>query len=173
MENVALGGFDHSKPNENICELNVRLVDCGSITEVTSLTYRSLEVHFGKSWTRSTDVWPWGIILAQLLQAKVDPKSPGMYDSISTATLEDKTRVACDKLAIDFDPVSIQLYAEDKECVKMLLSPRPEQAYMWANEMVEKGVSGEDVQFLVGILTSDPNAHLAVPEILERAYLER
>lgn len=30
MENIALGGFDTSKPNENIRELIVRLADCGS-----------------------------------------------------------------------------------------------------------------------------------------------
>ncbi|KKZ66080.1 hypothetical protein EMCG_08145 [[Emmonsia] crescens] len=177
MENVALGGFDHSKPRENICELIVRLVDCGSITkpstrEVTSLTYRSPEVHFGKSWTQSTDVWSWGIILAQLLQAQVDPKSPGMYDSTSTGTLEDKTKAVRDKLAIDFDLASIPFYAEDKECAEKLPSPQPEEAYMWANDMVEKGVAGEDIQFLVGVLNPDPNARLTVPEILESGYLE-
>lgn len=30
MENVALGGFDHSQPNENIRDLIVRLADCGA-----------------------------------------------------------------------------------------------------------------------------------------------
>ncbi|PGG98582.1 CMGC protein kinase [Blastomyces parvus] len=177
MENVALGGFDHAKPSENIRELIVRLADCGSITkssttEVTSLTYRSPEVHFGKSWTQSTDVWSWGIILAQLLQAKVDLKSLGMYDSISTGTLEEKTKAVRDQLAIDFDLASIPFYAEDKECAKKLPSPQPEEAYMWANEMVEKGVAGEDIQFLVEVLNPDPNARLTVPEILESGYLE-
>jgi hypothetical protein len=30
MENVALGGFDHSQPNENVRDLIVRLADCGA-----------------------------------------------------------------------------------------------------------------------------------------------
>lgn len=90
-----------------------------------------------------------------------------MYDSISTGTLEDKTKAVRDKLAIDFDLASIPFYAEDKECTKILPSPRPEEAYMWANDMVEKGISGEDIQFLVGVLNPDPNARLMAPEILE------
>ena len=77
-----------------------------------------------------------------------------------------------DKLAIDFDLASIPFYAEDKECAKKLPSPRPDEAYMWANDMAEKGVSGEDVQFLVGLLNPDPNERLTVRDILDSGYLE-
>ncbi|KAL3261673.1 hypothetical protein ABHI18_003550 [Aspergillus niger] len=177
MENVALGGFDPSKPNENVRDLIVRLADCGSISkpftrEITSLTYRSPEVHFGKPWSSSTDVWSWGIILAQLLQAQVDFKSPGMYDSIQTGTLADKGNVIRDQLVIDFDLSSVPFYAEDEQCAQFLPTPQLEEAYMWANTMIEKGVSGEDIQFLVEVLNPDPNARLTVREILESGYLE-
>ena len=30
MENIALGGFDRSKPNNNVRDLIVRLADCGA-----------------------------------------------------------------------------------------------------------------------------------------------
>jgi hypothetical protein len=30
MENVALGGFDHTKPNKNVRDVIVRLADCGA-----------------------------------------------------------------------------------------------------------------------------------------------
>lgn len=30
MENVAVSGFDHSKPNENVRDIIVRLADCGA-----------------------------------------------------------------------------------------------------------------------------------------------
>lgn len=43
---------------------------------------------------------------------------------------------------------------------------------MWANEMVEKGVPGEDIQFLVEILNPDPNCRLTAREILESGYLD-
>ncbi|KAJ9195966.1 hypothetical protein DTO164E3_6504 [Paecilomyces variotii] len=177
MENIALGGFDRSKPNGNVRDLIVRLADCGAISrpsvgEITSVTYRSPEVYFGKAWNESTEIWSWGIILAQLLQAQVDFKSPGMYDSISTGSLSEKEKAVRDKLAIDFDLPSVPFYAEDKRCAQILPSPRPEEAYMWANEMVEKGVSGEDIQFVVEVLNPDPNARLTAREILESGYLE-
>ncbi|KAK2768252.1 hypothetical protein FQN54_000104 [Arachnomyces sp. PD_36] len=177
MENVALGGFDRSKPNENVRDLIVRLADCGAISkpstrEITPLTYRSPEVFFGKPWTQSTDVWSWGIILAQLLQAQVDLKSPGMYDSICTGSLEEKTTAVRNKLAIDFDLASVPMYSQDEQCAKLLPPPQPDEAYMWANTMVEKGVAGEDIQFLAGVLNPDPDARLTVREILESGYLE-
>ncbi|GKZ28934.1 hypothetical protein AbraIFM66950_001892 [Aspergillus brasiliensis] len=179
MENVVLGGFDSSKPNEDVRDLIVRLADCGSISkpstrEITSLTYRSPEVHFGKPWTSSTDVWSWGIILAQLLQAHVDFTSPGMYDSdsIGAGTLVEKGATIRDQLAVDFDLSSLPFYAEDEQCARMLPPPRPEEAYMWANDMFEKDVSGEDIQFLVEVLHPDPNARLTVREILESGYLD-
>lgn len=37
--------------------------------------------------------------------------------------------------------------------------------------MVEKGVAGEDVQFLAGVLNPDPEARVTVREILESGYL--
>lgn len=95
-----------------------------------------------------------------------------MYDSICTGTLEEKTKAVRDKLAVDFDLASVPLYAEDEQCAKLLRPAQPEEAYMWANSMVEKGVAGEDIQFLVGVLNPDPNARLTVREILESGYLE-
>ncbi|KAL1851584.1 hypothetical protein Plec18170_006404 [Paecilomyces lecythidis] len=132
MENIALGGFDYSKPNENVRDL----------------------------------------ILVQLLQAQVDFKSPGMYDSFSIGTLGEKEKAIRDKLAIDFDLASVPFYAEDEQCAQVLPPPQPEEAYMWANEMVEKGVPGEDIQFLVEILNPDPNCRLTAREILESGYLD-
>lgn len=85
MENIALGGFDYSKPNENVRDLIVRLAGCGASMytvcsslslltyftvrrpytgEITSITYRSPEVFFGKPWTGNTDIWSWGIIVS-------------------------------------------------------------------------------------------------------------
>jgi hypothetical protein len=81
-------------------------------------------------------------------------------------TLKEKTKVVRDKLAIDFDLASVPLYAEDEQCAKLLPPPQPEEAYMWANNMVEKGVAGEDIRFLVEVLNPDPNARLTVREIL-------
>lgn len=63
-------------------------------------------------------------------------------------------------------------HAEDEQCAKLMPPPQPEEAYMWVNTMFEKGVAGEDIQFLVGVLNPDPNARLTVREILESGYLD-
>ncbi|TQN71775.1 Mitogen-activated protein kinase 8 [Colletotrichum shisoi] len=177
MENVGVGGFDAANPNPNVHEIIVRLMDLGSISlpsdkEITSLTYRSPEVHFGKPWDQSADIWSWGVILAQLLQAAVDFESPGLYDNVTKGTLEEKTRAVRDGLAVDFDLHSVPFYARDERCRALLPPPRPDEAYMWANSMVEKGVSGEDIQFLVEVLHPDPACRLSVREILESGYFE-
>lgn len=107
-----------------------------------------------------------------MLQAQADHRSPGIYDSISTGVLQNKTEAVRNKLAVDFDLASVPFYAKDKDCAGKLPSPQPDEGYMWANEMVEKGVAGEDIQFLVEVLNPDPNARLTVREILESEYLE-
>jgi hypothetical protein len=96
-----------------------------------------------------------------------------MYDSICPETLEDKTQAVRNKLAIDFDPNSVPAYAEDEQCTELLPPPQPEEAYMWANDMFEMGVTSEDIQFLVEVLNPDPNARLNVREILDSRYLDR
>ena len=107
-----------------------------------------------------------------MLQAQVDFKSPGMYDSICTRTSEQKSEAIRDKLAVDFDLSSVPFYAEDDKCAKLLPLAVPDKAYMWANSMVESGIAGEDIQFLVEVLHPDPNARLTAREILDSGYLD-
>ncbi|KAI0532635.1 hypothetical protein GGR58DRAFT_517579 [Xylaria digitata] len=179
MENIGITGFDNDKPNENIREIIVRIADCGSISEpgrreISSLTYRSPEVYFGKPWNQSTDIWSWGIILAQLLLAQVDFTSPGMYDAISTGTLENKTQAARTAMAADFDLFSIPLYVKEEGSSSLLPSgrPGPEDIYMWAVNMSEKGISGEDIQFLVDVLNPRPDVRPTAAEIIQGGYLK-
>ncbi|WQF87056.1 hypothetical protein CDEST_12070 [Colletotrichum destructivum] len=112
------------------------------------------------------------VILAQLLQAAVNFESPGLYDNVTKGTLEEKTQAVRDRLSVDFDLHSVPFYAHDKKCRALLPPPRSDEAYMWANSMVEKGVSGEDIQFLVEVLHPDPAYRLNVREILESSYFE-
>ncbi|KAG7288724.1 hypothetical protein NEMBOFW57_005080 [Staphylotrichum longicolle] len=177
MENVGISGFDNEKPNENPREIKVRLADLGAVSkpgtrEISALTYRSPEVQFGKPWDQSTDVWSWGIILAQLLLAQVDFCSPGMYDSIAVGPLDDRAKTARDAIAVDFDLHSLSLYADDAKSRAMLPPARPEMAYKWAEAMMAKGVPGEDIQFLANTLNPLPKARFTTVEILESGYLD-
>ena len=96
--------------------------------------------------------------LAQLLLAQVDFSSPGMYNSIAVGSLGEKTKAARDAMAVDFDLHSLPLYADDAKSQAMLPPARPEMAYKWANAMMSKGVSREDIQFLANTLNPLPEA---------------
>lgn len=97
-----------------------------------------------------------------------------MYDAISTGTLEDKVQVARKALVADFDLCSVPLYAEDVSSVSLLPDERPgsEDIYMWAVDMSEKGVSGDDIQFLVDILNPRPDVWPTSEEIMRSGYLK-
>lgn len=64
------------------------------------------------------------------------------------------------------------LYAEDPRSRQLLLPPKSDEAYTWASRMMEKGVSGEDIQFLADALNPRPEARLSPAEVLESGYLE-
>ena len=102
----------------------------------------------------------------------MDFRSSGIYDSIQCRNLTEKRDDIRNQLAVDFDLSSLPFYAEEEQCARILPIPQPETAYMWANTMVEKGISHEDIQFLVEVLHPDPNARLTVREILESGYLD-
>ncbi|KAK2732725.1 hypothetical protein FQN57_002479 [Myotisia sp. PD_48] len=178
MENILISGLNHEEPNTDVRKIIVRLADCGSIRTasskdiITSLPYRSPEVHFGKRWAQSTDVWSWGILLAQLLQAQVDFKSPGMYESLYEGSLEEQTVAVRDKLSIDFKLSLVPMYAEDEHTAKLLPPPQPEEAYKWTKNLSKKGVADEDLQFLLRVLHPDPKARLSIREILQSRYLD-
>ncbi|KAK4241399.1 protein kinase [Achaetomium macrosporum] len=173
MENVGVSGFDNEKPNDDPRQIKVRLADLGSISEpgtreISALTYRGPEVHFGKPWDYSTDY-------AQLLLAHVDFKSPGMYDNIDPGSFEEKEekiKAVRDALAIDFELHSLPFYTEDARARELLPPPQAEQAYKWTEDMFDKGIAQEDIQFLANVLNPLPRARDTTVEILESRYLE-
>lgn len=114
------------------------------------------------------------IKLAQLFLAQVDFKSPAMYDAISTGTLEDKVQVVRKAMIADFDLCSVPLYAEDANSASLLpgARPGPEDIYRWAVEMSEKGVSADDIQFIVDILNPRPDVRPTSEEIMRSGYLK-
>ncbi len=95
-----------------------------------------------------------------------------MYDSIAVRALDEKTKAARDAMAVDFDLHSLALYADDAKSQAMLPPPRPEMAYKWAEAMMAKGFSGEDIQFRANTLNPLPGARFTTVEILESGYLK-
>lgn len=110
-----------------------------------------------------------------------------MYDALSKiATPEqDKAQVVRKAMVADFDLCSVPLYAgvpEDANspnspaCSSLLPNgdtrPGPEDIYMWAVEMSNKGISGEDIRFLVDVLNPRPHVRPTSAEIVRSGYLK-
>lgn len=114
------------------------------------------------------------IKLAQFLLAQVNFRLPGMYDAISADTLEDKVQAARKAMVADFDLCSVPLYAEEADSASLLpdVPPESEHIYLWAVEMSEKGVSCDDIQFLVDVLNPRPDVRLTSEEIMRSGYLK-
>jgi hypothetical protein len=95
-----------------------------------------------------------------------------MYDSIAVGSLEEKTKVARDAVAVDVDLHSIPAYAEDPKSRAMLPPAQPDMAYKWAEAMIAKGVAGEDIQLLANALNPVPASRLTTIDILTSGYLK-
>ncbi|KAI0970518.1 hypothetical protein F4678DRAFT_112029 [Xylaria arbuscula] len=178
MENVGITGFDNNKPNEDVRNITVHIASCGSICEpnskpvITCLTYRSPEVYYEKAWGRSTDIWSWGIIFAQLLLAQRDFSSPGMYDAIRTGPYDDVTQVLRERMAGDFDLFSIPFFTEgDPSYLQPLRRPKAIDRHRWIGDLQQKGIELVNVQFLVIVLKPHPEARPTANDILECEYL--
>ncbi|RHZ60779.1 hypothetical protein CDV55_105558 [Aspergillus turcosus] len=185
MENVVLNGLNDTDPATDDVEIplriNVKLADLGSVLapdrgEVTSITYRSPEVYFGKAWTSAIDIWAWGIAYFHLLQAQIDFNSPGIYDSIITGgTLEQKAAIIRACQCHDFDLRSVEYFqdcdfsAVDDHEVKGGLNSGEEH---WTDRLVALGIPEYDVVFLYAVLQPDPTKRMTVDQILETGYLD-
>lgn len=77
-------------------------------------------------------------------------------------------------MVADFDLCSVPLYAKEAHSAALLPNtpPDPENIYMWTVEMNEKGISGDDLQFLVDVLNPRPDVRLNSAEIMMSGYLK-
>ncbi|KAK6062926.1 hypothetical protein SCUP515_12899 [Seiridium cupressi] len=97
---------------------------------------------------------------AQLLLAQVDFASPGMYDVMSSGTLEAKIELARPAMAADFDLHSIPLYRESEPPIPSF------DRHLGPDDIAD------DIQFLVDVLNPRPHIRPTAPEILQTGYLK-
>ncbi|KAF7181448.1 hypothetical protein CNMCM7691_000666 [Aspergillus felis] len=205
MENVLLNGFDNTNPaSDDVAiplRINVKLADLGSVMapdygEVTSITYRSPEVYFGKAWTSAIDIWAWGIAVRNSTALNMmgvlnnGPKSTfnsskrrliyihlvHIYDSvIKEGTLEQKAEMVRACQCHDFDLRSVEYFQDcdfsaiDDRGVKGGLNSGDEH---WTDHLVALGIPEYDVVFLFAVLQPDPTKRMTVDQILETGYLD-
>ncbi len=97
-----------------------------------------------------------------------------MYDAMPAGEPQDKSKgLIRNRTAVDFGLDSVPFYAEDERARELMPSSQPEEAYLWAEKLMEKGLTGDDIQFLVDVLSPVPGARPTPGEILESGYLKK
>jgi protein kinase len=176
-------------PITDTSNIDLRLVSKPSDREITSLTYRSPEVYFKRPWNASTDIWSWGIVVSlkdrqkssetnrqqycHLLEAQIEFEKPGMLDSLRKGTMEEKASAVREAIAHDFALPSVPFYSEHEETKKLLPPANSvDDNDWWGEKLYRKGISPEDLQFLVNVLHPDPSERATAAEIVRSGYLE-
>ncbi|KAK2762324.1 hypothetical protein FQN54_001334 [Arachnomyces sp. PD_36] len=177
MENILVSGFDNEMPGSGkglvtkIADLD--MIEQPSQGRISSITYRSPEVYFGKPWTAATDIWSWGIMYCHLLEAQVDFGKPGMFDSIVKGTLTEKSNAVRAAIAQEFDLHSFDYYTSDPSSRK-LLPPKDEtkqELDHWAVRLYRKGIPEMDIELVHEALRPVPDERPTAIQLLNAGYL--
>ncbi|GME65265.1 hypothetical protein GTA08_BOTSDO11935 [Neofusicoccum parvum] len=133
--------------------------------------YRAPEVHFGKPWTYPAHIWSWSIILTQLLEARADLPSRGIYASSDLhcgySSSPNHTPYSS-ALLHDFALDTIPFYADlnlKRDPARMLM-PR------WNERLRAKGLRDDDVSFLEWLIDPNPETRPTSAQIWESGWLD-
>ncbi|KAL2387730.1 hypothetical protein BDBG_04256 [Blastomyces gilchristii SLH14081] len=151
MENVLVNGFDNKSPGSG-----ERLV-----TKIANLG------------TAATDIWPWGIYL-HLLQAHINFKKPGMFDSLEVeGTLTDKENVIRAAMAQEFSLHAIEYY-NSNPVTRQLLPPKDEtrtEHDHWVVKLFDKNIPEKDIETAPVALNPVPELRPSALDLLKYGYI--
>jgi len=95
---------------------------------------------------------------------------------MSEGTLQEKTDTVRKAMVLDFGLNSLPYYSDSTRHAETsaVADKREsnEDAYLWAERLYQKGVSSEDIEFLVQILNPDPAERWTAAEIVQCGYLD-
>ncbi|KAH9879058.1 hypothetical protein J1614_002493 [Plenodomus biglobosus] len=172
MENILLSNFTPStSSNSSTPDITAKLGDLGIVMSpmrgtVQPLAYRAPEVYFRQEITPAADIWSWGLIYCQLLEAQASFHNTGLYDELlqgnSTSFVQKELSVRR-AIAEDFDLGGMQYY---NGC-GLAVSGR--KGAQW-EELTRKGVQDGDVAFLKWVLNPVPGARPTAGDILKSGW---
>ncbi|KAF2850768.1 kinase-like protein [Plenodomus tracheiphilus IPT5] len=181
MENVLLSNFTPSPPTSTSTspptsttpDITAKLGDLGIVMSpmrgtVQPLAYRAPEVYFLQEITPAADIWSWGLIYCQLLEAQASFHNTGMYDELllgKTTSFVQKELSVRRAIAKDFDLGGVGYY---DGCG---LEGMGRDGGQW-EELRRKGVREEEIGFLKWILNPVPGDRPSAEEILKSAWLD-
>lgn len=174
MQNILLSGFEE-QPNERAVvgdnKITTKLGDLGIVMEpakglVQPIIYRAPEVYFRNEISPAADIWSWGLIYCQLLEAQAAFNKYGIYDELLIGNQGQKERSVERAIAHDFGLGTLDYY---DGCRLPYRDTTHYEGQQW-DKIVEKGVPEKEVQFLKWVLNPVPTDRPSAQDILNSGW---
>lgn len=174
MQNILLSGFEE-QPNERAVvgdsKITTKLGDLGIVMEpakglVQPIIYRAPEVYFRNEISPAADIWSWGLIYCQLLEAQAAFNKYGIYDELLIGNQGQKERSVERAIAHDFGLGTLDYY---DGCRLPYRDNTHYEGQQW-DKIVEKGVPEKEVQFLKWVLNPIPTDRPSAQDILNSGW---
>jgi protein kinase len=171
MQNILLSGFE-SEPNNNETvvdsKITAKLGDLGIVMEpakglVQPIVYRAPEVYFRNEISPAADIWSWGLIYCQLLEAQASFNKWGLYDDLLQGTSQVQQERSVERaIAHDFGLGALDYY---NNCALPYHDRTQHEGQHW-ERLQRKGVSEKEIQFLRWVLNPVPTDRPTAQEVL-------
>ncbi|KAF1947131.1 kinase-like protein [Clathrospora elynae] len=175
MENILVSGFEHkANKDETIVDSNIvaKLGDLGIVMSpvkglVQPIVYRAPEVYFRHEISPAADIWSWGLIYCQLLEAQASFHKCGMYDDLLQGSHVQKERLMERAIAHDFGLGSLDYY---DGCALPYHDRAHREGQHW-DHLRSKGVAEKEIEFLQWVLNPVPTDRPTAQNILDAGWL--
>jgi serine/threonine protein kinase len=176
MQNILVSGFENEPNTTSTVEHNnitAKLGDLGIVMEpakglVQPIVYRAPEVYFRNEISPAADIWSWGLIYCQLLEAQAAFNKYGIYDELLLQTSQvQKERSVERAIAHDFGLGGLNYYRDAPLPYHDRSHPEGKQ---W-DYLRSKGIAEKEIEFLQWVLDPVPTDRPTAQDILDAGWL--
>lgn len=176
MQNILLSGFENEpNANANIGDnrITAKLGDLGIVMEpakglVQPIVYRAPEVYFRNEIDQPADIWSWGVIYCQLLEAQASFNKYGLYDELllGNSGQDQKERNVERAIAHDFGLGALDYY----DGCRLPYHDRSHHEGQHWEHLKAKGVPEKEIKFLSWVLNPVPTDRPTAQQILDAGW---
>lgn len=177
MQNILIDGFEQSSPNASDTMQNnnitAKLGDLGIVMSpmkglVQPIAYRAPEVYFRREISSAIDIWAWGLIYCQLLEAQASFHKYGLYDDILIqGPFWMKENHVQKSINNDFDLGTYAYYSG----TNLPHRDREQREGQHWDMLLAKGVPAQEIEFLKWVLNPVPTERPTAQQILDCGWL--
>lgn len=175
MENILISGFERQPNKDDTMQDNnitAKLGDLGIVMSplkgiVQPIAYRAPEVYFRREITPAADIWSWGLIYCQLLEAQAAFHKTGMYDDLLKGSFVQAEKSVQKAMFNDYDLGSLDYY---DGCALPYLERDDREGKHW-DRLKNKGVPENEINFLSWVLNPVPTERPTAQDILDGGWL--